>query len=157
MIICGSAAAWMIEKIIDNREGLYGRLTEIIHLHPFNLLQTEHFLLSLGINWDRQQIVDLYLAFGGVAKYLTFVQRGWSAAQAIQNQIFDPDGLMYREFDRLFESLFDHDERHRKIVQLLTSKRKGFPQNQLMELAGISSGGNSSKVIRELEQSGFLT
>jgi len=42
LIICGSAAAWMIEKIIDNREGLYGRLTEIIHLHPFNLLQTEH-------------------------------------------------------------------------------------------------------------------
>lgn len=157
LIICGSAASWMIDKIIDNRGGLYGRLTEVIHLHPFNLLQTESFLQSSGIKWDRLQIVDLYLAFGGIAKYLTYVKRGWSAAQAIQKQIFDPDGLMYREFDRLFESLFSHDERHHKVIQLLASKRKGFPKSQLIEQADLASGGASSKVIQELEQSGFLT
>ncbi|MFW9873776.1 MAG: ATP-binding protein [Candidatus Thorarchaeota archaeon] len=157
LIICGSAASWIIDKVIDNRGGLYGRLTEVIHLHPFNLLETENFLQSLGIKWDRQQIVDLYLAFGGVAKYLTFVKRGWSAAQAIQNQIVDCNGLMHREFDRLFESLFDHDERHRKVVQLLASKRKGFPQKSLIKKTGLSSGGNSYHIIKELEQSGFLT
>ena len=29
VIICGSAAAWMIKKIINNKGGLYGRLSEL--------------------------------------------------------------------------------------------------------------------------------
>ncbi|MCB1118348.1 MAG: AAA family ATPase [Chlamydiia bacterium] len=157
LILCGSSASWMIEKIVDNRGGLYGRLTKVIHLLPFKLGQTEHFLQAMGVTWDRQQIVDFYLAVGGIAKYLSFVNKSWSAAQATQNLIFDPQGMMHDEFDRLFASLFDQDERHIKVVKILAEKRKGLTQNEIVEKGGLSAGGNTSRVIKELEKSGFIS
>lgn len=157
LIICGSAASWMIKKVINNKGGLYGRLTEMIHLKPFNLVQTEHFLQNLGISWDQQQITDLYMAVGGIAKYHTFIERGLSAAQNIQRLIFDSDGLMHHEFERLFESLFDHNSRHRKIIEVLSQRRNGYPQSELIKKSGLSVGGNATTTIRELEHSGLIT
>jgi len=44
VIICGSAASWMIQKILKNKGGLHNRVSERIHLQPFNLHETELFL-----------------------------------------------------------------------------------------------------------------
>lgn len=35
LIVCGSAASWMIKKIVHNKGGLYNRLTQEIKLHWF--------------------------------------------------------------------------------------------------------------------------
>ncbi|KPA10637.1 ATPase [Candidatus Magnetomorum sp. HK-1] len=44
LIVCGSAASWMIKNVIDDRGGLYNRITKKISLQPFNLLDTEKYL-----------------------------------------------------------------------------------------------------------------
>ena len=46
LIICGSAASWMIRKVLRNKGGLHGRLTAQIRLLPFTLAETELFLQS---------------------------------------------------------------------------------------------------------------
>ena len=43
VVICGSAAAWMIQKVINNRGGLHNRVTQRIRLLPFTLSETEAF------------------------------------------------------------------------------------------------------------------
>ncbi len=37
LVVCGSAASWMIRKLINNRGGLYNRVTQRIRLLPFTL------------------------------------------------------------------------------------------------------------------------
>ena len=68
LVVCGSAASWMIKKIIRNKGGLYGRLTAEIRLLPFDLQETEEFLKARGIDLKRKAIADLYMAIGGIPK-----------------------------------------------------------------------------------------
>ena len=76
MIICGSSASWIIRNIINNKGGLHGRVTRKMRLLPFTLLETEKYLKSRHIELDRKQIIDIYMAMGGVPKYLSYILRG---------------------------------------------------------------------------------
>ena len=70
LVVCGSAAGWMINKLINNRGGLYNRVTHRIKLEPFTLKECEEFLkYKLGI-FDKYQIVQLYMVLGGIPFYL---------------------------------------------------------------------------------------
>jgi AAA+ ATPase superfamily predicted ATPase len=43
LVVCGSATSWMIDNLINNKGGLYGRLTCEMKLHPFTLHECEDF------------------------------------------------------------------------------------------------------------------
>ena len=46
LIVCGSSASWILNKLINNKGGLHNRVTVRIKLEPFNLLLFElRFLL----------------------------------------------------------------------------------------------------------------
>ncbi len=70
IIICGSAASWIIKKVVQNKGGLHNRITQQIALMPFNLYETELYFLNKNIILDRYQIIQLYMAFGGIPHYL---------------------------------------------------------------------------------------
>lgn len=50
LIVCGSAASWIIKNIINNRGGLHNRITAKLRLDPFSLIETKNYLKYLGIN-----------------------------------------------------------------------------------------------------------
>ena len=156
MIICGSAASWIIKKIIYNKGGLHGRVTRKIRLLPFTLLETEEYLKSRHIEFDKKQIVELYMVFGGVPKYLSYAKRGTSVTQIINDTCFSVMGGLYDEFDKLYQSLFDSYEHHVAIVKTLAKTISGLTKNELIKNARLTSGGTSSKIIKELIDSGFI-
>ena len=156
LIVCGSAASWMIQKIVSNKGGLHGRLTAQIRLAPFSLSETEIFLKSRKITLGRKQIVELYMALGGVAKYLSYIEGGKSPAQIIQELCFSSEGRLYHEFHQLYDSLFDDAEQHIQVVKALSTKWSGLTINELLKVTGIRSGGSFSALLRELEESGFI-
>ncbi len=88
VVICGSAASWMIENIINNRGGLHNRVSRTIRLLPFSLRETEEFLVSRGVRMDQYQILQLYMAMGGIPQYLKQVNKGKSANQVIEKLFF---------------------------------------------------------------------
>jgi hypothetical protein len=49
-VICGSAAAWMVRKVIDARGGLHNRVTRRLRLEPFDLSETEKFRKDAAVN-----------------------------------------------------------------------------------------------------------
>lgn len=157
LIVCGSAASWIIKKVINNKGGLYGRLTEMIQLHPFNLLETEQYLSANKVKLSRKQIVELYMAIGGIAKYLTYVLPGESSAQAINRLCFTPQGPLLKEFSNLYRSLFDTAEKHVACVKGLAAKKYGMSQQELVSTLPLSSGGHLSSILEELEVSGFIS
>ena len=156
LIVCGSAANWIIKKIINNKKGLYGRLSEIIKLNAFTLAETEKFLLSQNIKLSRKQISELYMTVGGIAKYLTYVHPGDSVTQTINRLCFTPQGQLVGEFNNLYQSLFDNSQKHVQIVKKLAENKSGFFQKKLLESLNIPSGGQSSLILEELEESGFI-
>jgi AAA+ ATPase superfamily predicted ATPase len=157
VVICGSAASWMIENIVNNRGGLHNRISRQIRLLPFNLCETESYLKSRGVNLDRYQVVQLYMTMGGIPQYLKGVQPGESAAQNIDRLCFVKDGLLKREFKNLYRSLFDNAQNHESVVRALAKKKQGLTRNEIIAACDLSSGGTTTKLLSELEESGFIT
>ena len=156
LVVCGSAASWMIEKIVYNKGGLHNRLTAQIRLEPFSLKETEQYLQYKNIDLDRKQIIDLYMVTGGVAKYLNYVERGLSAAQNIQNMCFNYGAPLLQEYNNLFASLFDNHEDHEQIIKVLANKRIGFSYSELIQITKKKSGGYFSLILTELKEAGFI-
>ncbi len=156
LVICGSAASWMIDKIINDRGGLHNRVTELMLLRPFNLAETEAFIKSRHIRLNRYQIAQIYMTMGGVPMYLDRLEAGLSAVQNIQKVCFSPNGYLRNEFDRLFSSLFENAEKHIDVVRGLASKRMGMTRAEIIAKTKLSNGGMLTKVLNELHQSGFI-
>ena len=155
LVCCGSAASWMMNKLIHNRGGLHNRVTERILLKPFTLAETELFLQSKGADFDRYQLLELYMAMGGIPFYLENVQANRSVAQNIDRLFFTPGGLLNTEYGDLYRSLFNKYDKHLAVVEALAAKSKGLFRNELLAKSGLPDGGSTSTVLDELEQSGL--
>ena len=157
VIVCGSAAAWMIRNVVNSRGGLHNRLTRRIQLAPFQLNDVEQYLQYRKIRWDRRQIAIAYMALGGIPHYLNLIQPGQSAAQCIDAECFRPEGMLRNEYRNLYAALFESYDTHEAIVKALATSWSGMTRDQIIEKAKLSSGGGVSKAIEELELSGFIT
>ncbi|HTD92473.1 MAG TPA: ATP-binding protein [Chitinophagaceae bacterium] len=157
VVICGSAASWMIENIVRNRGGLHNRISQTIRLLPFTLGDTEKYLRGRGVNLDRYQLLQLYMAMGGIPQYLKAIQPGESAAQHIDRSFFTKDGVLKEEFKNLYQSLFANAQHHIAVVKALAKKNAGLTRNEIIEACGLSSGGTTTRLLEELEESGFIT
>lgn len=157
IIICGSAASWMIQNVVNNKGGLHNRITRKIRLLPFTLKETELFLLARNINLDRYQILQLYMATGGVPHYLKEVKKGESVTQTIDRICFTKDGLLETEFKNLYHSLFDEATKHLSIVKILAANNQGLTRKEIISKTGLSSGGTITLLLEELIESGFVT
>jgi hypothetical protein len=156
VVICGSAASWMIDNIVQAKGGLHNRITRSIRLLPFTLSEAKAYLQSRSINLDHYQLLQLYMTFGGVPHYLRNVERGQSATAAINAICFTAVGALRDEFDNLYRSLFEHADNHIKTVRALAKTPKGLTRQELIDACGISSGGGTTSMLNELEQSGFI-
>lgn len=157
VVICGSAASWMINKVLRDKGSLHNRVTRRIRLHPFNLSDTEAYLKARYVNMNRRQLMLLYMAMGGIPHYLKEVEAGESAAQAIDRICFSEDGLLRDEFQALYPALFDQSEAHVKVIRALAKTQQGYDRQQLLDNSKLTDGGYLSRVLEELSESGFIS
>jgi len=156
VVICGSAASYMINKIIMSKGGLHNRLTQKIHLKPFNLAETEKLLSYNKVRLSRYDILLTYMALGGIPFYLEKIIPGESVAQTIDRLCFSQNGFLRTEFKIVFASLFEKPENHELIVRVLSKSRKGLTRNEILKKSKVQTGGTMSKALLELEESGFI-
>lgn len=157
LIVCGSAASWMLTEVINSTGGLHNRVTGQMKIEPFTLREAEELLKSNNCHLDRYQLIQLYMCMGGVPYYLDAVEPGKSAAQNIQNLFFEKSGLLRNEFHNLYRALFKRHEVYEKVVEVLSTKPYGMARNDVIKSSGLQSGGTLSKVLIDLEESGFIT
>jgi uncharacterized protein len=156
LIACGSAASWILEKLIYAKGGLHKRITRKILLEPYNLKETQEFLRSLSVKLNQKQILDIYMAIGGIPYYLKAVEQGLSAAQNIEAICFQKNGLLYNEFSNLFEALFEQADINLAIVREIVKHGNEISREDLIRATGIKSGGTLNKRLQELEASNFI-
>lgn len=155
LVVCGSAASWMIAQVIDEKGGLHNRVTARIKLEPFTLSESARFLKSRGIKLTSYDQLTLATVMGGVPHYLKEIQPGQSAVQAIDASCFSKQGLLRDEFNRLYSSLFDNSGRHVEIVRELAKHPQGLTRKNLTKI--YKTGGRLSDTLTELEESGFIS
>lgn len=157
VVICGSAASWMIDKVVHNKGGLHNRITKLINLPPFTLSETMDFLKSRKVDLGQYQVLQLYMAMGGIPHYLKEVKPGLSAAQNIDLICFGKNGLLRDEFTRLYPALFENAHNHITVIRALASKWKGLTRNEIVSISHLADGGGISRILTELIESGFIT
>ena len=157
VVVCGSAASYMLKKIIRNRGGLHNRITRKIKLQPFTLSEVKEFFTTKKIILPEIEIVKIYMTFGGVAEYLEHIQPGDSAVTAIERICFQKGAQLEYEFDEVFKSLFDEGTYHEQIIQALCRGAKmGMTRDEILKDKKITSGGQFSTSLEELIESGFI-
>lgn len=156
LIVCGSAASWMLDHLIHAKGGLHNRLTKRIWLEPFTLKETQRFLEARKISLNQKQILDLYMAIGGIPYYLKEIKRGRSTGEILNELCFKKSGLLFSEFEHLFASLFDQAELNLSLVRAIAQSGNALTRKQLMQATGLSSGGTLNRKLKELEASNFI-
>lgn len=158
LIVCGSAASWILNKIIYNRGGLYNRVTCQIRLEPFSLKETKAFQRANHINLNNRQIIEIYMATGGIAYYLSKLKKDLSAAQNIDELAFNKQGVLYQDFDILFLSIFENADLYADLIRIIAKSRYGISQTALLKQSKmLSSGGTAKQKLTDLEEAGFIT
>ena len=156
LIVCGSAAAWMVKNLFRNRGGLHNRVTARICLQPFTLGECEMFAAERGLGMSRADIAECYMALGGIPYYWRYLARGMSLAQNLDRLCFAVDAPLKGEFDELYSSLFRDAISYKKVVAALAKKKIGMTRLELIETLDISTTGRLSESLKTLEASGFI-
>lgn len=156
LVMCGSAASWMVNKVINNHGGLHNRLTCKLKLLPFTLSETKEYLESQKFKWDKLSIAECYMVLGGIPYYLHLLDRNRSLAQNIDRLFFSESALLADEFDNLYNSLFAKSEDYVRIVEALSKKKSGFTRDEIVKGSKLSNGGSLTRKLVALEQCGFI-
>ena len=156
LIVCGSATTWMTDKFLGGKGGLHGRVTRNIPLAPFNLSETEQLLAKQGINWNRRQILDCYMVFGGIPYYLSLLQKKLSTVQNVDALFFAPSAQLKNEYDFLFKSLFNQAETYKSVVALLAKKAMGLSRQEIIQSLKLQDNGGVTEILQNLCKCDFI-
>lgn len=157
VVVCGSAASYMVKKLIKNHKGLSKRITQKINLKPFTLGEVKDFFEHKNNPLLDYELLKIYMSLGGIPEYLEQVQKGESAVSTIERLCFQPGAYLEDEFDDVFDSLFESSSFHKKIIDVLAGgAKKGLSRTTLLDKCGLDSSGRFSQSLVELEISGFV-
>jgi len=71
-----------------------------MQLEPFTLAECEAFFKAKSPVYDRYQLLQLYMVFGGIPFYLDFIDVHKSATQNINDLCFTQRGRLRNEFKK---------------------------------------------------------
>jgi len=155
-VVCGSATSWMVEKIAENKGGLFNRQTCRLYLQPFSLAETELYLKTRGVDWSRRDIAETYMIMGGIPYYLSLIDPGMAFNANIDNMFFRKRAELWDEFDHLYQTLFSNSEQYIRIVEQLSRKRMGMTRSEISRQTKLPLNGVLTKMLNNLADSGFV-
>jgi uncharacterized protein len=156
LVICGSAASWIIDRVVNSRGGLHNRLTDRLLLKPFTLGETKAFFEFNNVKLKPKDITEIYMCVGGIPYYLKDIEAGYSVPQILDQLFFGDQARLKDEYQNLYASLFKNNTVHEKVVKALASKNKGLTREQIVQTSGLENNEDLTKVLEELIQCGFI-
>lgn len=156
LIVCGSSSSWILDKLIHNHGGLYGRITCEIKLAPFNLRESEELFQSNGVRLSRYDITQSYMILGGIPYYLNYFEPGLSLAQNIDRLFFEKQAKLKDEYDCLFTSVFESPDYMKKLVETLSRRSMGYTRKEMIESGSFSEGTRLTDALKALIAGDFV-
>jgi len=156
LVLCGSAASWMLRRIVHAKGGLHNRITQRVRLDPLTIRETDAYLAARKVRFKPIELLELYMALGGVPYYLNLVPRGRSVAQVLGALCFEHSAPLQDEFRNVLASLFNDPDQHVAVLRALIRNKEGMSREELLEALGRTSGGSLNRLLQELEEAGFI-
>jgi AAA+ ATPase superfamily predicted ATPase len=156
LIACGSATAWITKKIFKAKGGLYNRVTRQIFLNPFTLAECRAFFDAKSVRIGDYDLMESYMIFGGIPYYLDMFEGKYSLAQNVDRLCFREGAPLRSEYESLFYSVFNNPDKHTRVIEAISGKKKGLTREEILKIVNFADGGNLTRILSELEQSGFI-
>ncbi len=151
LILCGSVNTFMVRELIFS-SALYGRINQEIHLKPFSVDEVHDF-------WGRQksakEVIDFYMVFGGIPRYLEEINPRRSVIQNIDDLCFTKDAFFVREFERLFHDEFGKFLTYSRLAGLL-AKNNSLNYTEIIRGLRAEMGGGYKDYLDHLEKADFI-
>ncbi len=127
IILCGSALSFMENKVLSEKSPLFGRRDSQIKLEAFSYRETALFVPD----YSAQDKAICYGITGGVAKYLSLIDKEKSLDDNIRKLFFHPDGYLYDEPRNLLTQEFADITLVNNVIEQIASG-----ENTLNGIAG---------------------
>lgn len=155
LVASGSASSWMMDKLVENPGGLHARITNNIYVRPFTLHETEEYLKSRNIRWNRYQILQLYMVLGGIPFYLSLLDPSKTLLENINHLFFRKNSELATEFYELYSAIFNSSDKYLQVVEQLFLHREGMTYSDIKKATGIE-GSRLATIVRNLERCDFV-
>ncbi|HMP28343.1 MAG TPA: ATP-binding protein [Saprospiraceae bacterium] len=155
-IVCGSSTSWIVNKLFNNKGGLYNRITGKLSVEPFTLHECYLFFNAKEFKYTQEQCIEAYMVFGGIPYYLDQFDKSLSPTQNIDELCFGKNAFLALEYQMLFKSLFRKYQNYINVVEAIGSKNKGLTREEIAKATNLSDGGSLTRILKELELSSFI-
>lgn len=155
LIVCGSATSWMVDNVMRDYGGLYGRITEHIFLKPFTLKECERYWIKRGFHLSKYEIALTYMVIGGVPFYMDSIRPDRTMADNINAIYFDKEKAR-QEFKDVYTGLYSNSEIYIDVIRQLGKRFYGMTRTELLKAVDKKGGGSFSDILENLIDSGII-
>jgi len=99
LILCGSSMSFMERQVLGVQSPLYGRRTAQYRLQPFTWFESRQYLIDM----PQEDAAIIHCATGGVAEYLSFVDKSRSLAENLTDLFLSSTGRLFEEPSNLLK------------------------------------------------------
>jgi len=155
LVLCGSISSWIDKNILKNT-AFVGRLSLILHLEELSLFESQAFFGKQSTRMSAYEKFKILAVTGGIPKYLEEIIPEETAESNIQRLCFQKEGMLYFEFQTLFNDLFGRRSQiYTDLLKALIKKPFATLQDIYQEL-GVNKQSIISDYLDDLEQAGFI-
>ena len=154
LVLCGSVSTWIADNIL-NSTGFVGRNSLDLEVSELPLKDA---IAVMGPTAERMSVMekfDILSVVGGIPRYLEEVRPSLTVDENIRRLCFLKQGMLFREFDEMFNDVFGKQaENRRQILEILS--KSSMSASEIAQCQGGEVNGHLIRTLKELEYSGFV-
>lgn len=155
LIVCGSVSSWIDDNVLNNT-GFMGRISLELTPAELPLHHCNMFWQGRAARISATEKLKILSITGGVPRYLEEINPTLSAEENIKRLCFYKEGILFNEFDRIFNDVFDRRAAtYKEIVKSLVTGAKTL--TEISSVIAISKSGNMTRYLNDLVESGFIS
>jgi AAA+ ATPase superfamily predicted ATPase len=153
LILSGSLSSW-IERNILHSTGFVGRVHLDLTLDELPLRDCAPFLEAGHQFLASYEKFKILAVTGGIPSYLERIDPASSADANIHRLCLTREGFLFREFDLLFNDLFQKKKFYRRLIAAIAEKP--LELEDIYRKLNVEKAGYISECIEDLIEAGFL-
>ena len=155
LVVCGSVSSWINRNILSST-GFVGRISVRMDIKELPVHDCAQFWNDQIGRIDPYEIFKALCVTGGIPRYLEEIITTDSAEENIQKLCFSPSGLLFNEFDSVFNDIFS--EKSAICREILKHLAEGsLLLTDIYKTLGVTPNSYYIHCVDELEQAGFVS
>ena len=155
VVLCGSVSSWIAENIL-NSTGFVGRNSLDLEVGELPFDKCIELLGATGRRLSTRERIDFLSITGGVPKYLLELRPADTLEENVRRMCLQPNGLLFREFDETFASVFGRraDSRRKALLRLVD---RPLSVSELAAVEKCTASGRLTRTLQDLRHAGFVS